>query len=134
MNQPFWKTKTLEEMTQKEWESLCDGCGKCCMVKFRATQTGALVYADLACSLLDRQTIRCTDYENRHKRVAACVKLTPEIVRQIDWLPESCAYAQLARGDDLEWWHPLRTGNTDAMHDLGISARGKIDGASIANG
>jgi len=112
MDAAFWKSKTLEQLNDAEWEALCDGCGKCCMVKFRTQETGELFQTDLACPLLDRETIRCTDYPNRNKRVANCVKLTPEIVRQIDWLPESCAYVRVANGDDLEWWHPLVAGNT----------------------
>jgi uncharacterized cysteine cluster protein YcgN (CxxCxxCC family) len=134
MDAAFWKSKTLEQLDQEEWEALCDGCGKCCMVKFRTQETGELFHTDLACPLLDRETIRCTDYPNRNKRVANCVRLTPEIVRQIDWLPESCAYVRVANGDDLEWWHPLVAGNIAAVHEAGVSAYGKIDGASIANG
>lgn len=134
MDIPFWKNKTLEQLTQVEWESLCDGCGKCCIVKFRDVDTGELFETDLACPLLDRKTIRCTDYPNRNKRVANCVKLSPEMVRQIDWLPKSCAYVLVANGEDLKWWHPLVAGNTAAMHEAGISAYGKIDGASITNG
>ena len=134
MDRAFWQSKTLEQLNQEEWEALCDGCGKCCMLKFRNQETGELFQTDLACQLLDHETIRCTDYANRNKRVANCVKLPPEIVRQIDWLPDSCAYVRVANGDDLEWWHPLVAGNTKAMYEAGVSAYGKIDGASIANG
>jgi len=134
MDKPFWQSKTLEQLNGAEWEALCDGCGKCCMVKFRNQETGELFQTDLACQLLDHETIRCTDYANRNKRVANCVKLTPEIVRQIDWLPDSCAYVRVANGGDLEWWHPLVAGTTAAMYEADVSAYGKIDGASIANG
>ena len=89
---PFWKTKTLEEMSRAEWESLCDGCGRCCLHKLRDEDTDALAFTNVACRLLDQQTCRCRDYCNRRRRVPDCVALTPAEVRAIDWLPPSCAY------------------------------------------
>src|SRR5487761_1299888 len=117
---PFWQEKRLEQMTQAEWESLCDGCGRCCLHKLRDEDTadgqpGALSFTNVACRLLDLTTCRCTDYTHRRRRVPDCVQLTPAEVRQIDWLPPSCAYRRLAEGKDLPAWHPLVTGNPDSV-------------------
>src|SRR6188768_2700694 len=92
---PFWRRKALGEMTRAEWESLCDGCGRCCLHKLRDEETGELGWTNVACRLLDTQTCRCTDYANRKARVPDCVKLTPKRLAQIDWLPPSCAYRLL---------------------------------------
>ena len=89
--EPFWKTKKLPEMTSEEWESLCDGCAKCCLVKLEDEDTGQLYFTSLHCKLLDGRTCQCKDYPNRKTYVPVCVKLTPEIVATVDWLPESCA-------------------------------------------
>lgn len=122
---PFWKSKRLEEMTPEEWESLCDGCGRCCLHKLREDETGALSFTDVSCRLLDGHTCRCRDYANRHRRVPDCVSLTPAAVREIDWLPPSCAYRRLAGGKDLAWWHPLVSGDPDTVHRAGVSVRGR---------
>jgi len=130
----YWETKSLEEMSVSEWESLCDGCGKCCAVKIRSAETEEVFYTDLACHLLDTTEIRCTDYGHRSQRVPNCVILSPQSVRECDWLPDPCAYAKLARGEPLEWWHPLVSGSADTVQGAGISVRGKISGASISDG
>ena len=130
----FWEEKTLEELSPQEWEDLCDGCGKCCLIKIRSDETEEVFYTDLACRLLDHETIRCTDYPNRQQRVPNCVTLSPEFIRDCDWLPDTCAYTKRARGEKLEWWHPLVSGSADTVHSAGISVRGKISGASINDG
>jgi uncharacterized protein len=122
---PFWKAKTLEQMTPEEWESLCDGCGRCCLHKLRDEETQALAFTSVACQLLDLNTCRCRDYTNRCRRVPDCVNLTPAEVREIDWLPPSCAYRRLAEGKDLAWWHPLVSGRPETVHTAGISVRGR---------
>lgn len=122
---PFWKTKTLEEMTRKEWESLCDGCAKCCIVKFEDEETGALAYTNLHCRLLDGNTCQCSDYKNRKKYVPDCVKLTPESVAAVDWLPDSCAYRLVQDGKDLPDWHHLVCGDRNRIHEEGHSVRGR---------
>ena len=122
---PFWKTKRLEEMTRAEWESLCDGCGRCCLHKLRDEDTNALAFTNVACRLLHLHTCRCSDYANRWWRVPDCVQLTPDTVRELDWLPPTCAYRRLAEGKDLDWWHPLVSGDPDTVHQAGISVRGR---------
>lgn len=122
----YWQKKELEDMTRAEWEALCDGCGRCCLVKFEDEDTGAIAYTDVGCTLLDGDTCRCRDYKNRQKKVADCVRLTPEVVRTLKWLPPTCAYKLLAEGEDLPDWHPLITGDPDSVHRAGISVRKRI--------
>ena len=122
---PFWKTKTLEEMTPAEWESLCDGCGRCCLHKLRDAETEVLSFTTVACHLLDLGTCRCSDYEHRSRRVPDCVTLTPAEVRKVDWLPPSCGYRRIAEGKGLAWWHPLVSGDPDTVHAAGVSVRGR---------
>ena len=122
---PFWKRKSLEQMTAREWESLCDGCGRCCLNKLEEEGTSKIFFTDVACKLLDHDTCRCKDYRNRLKKVPDCVGLTPAEVRVLDWLPPTCAYDLLAKGKDLYWWHPLVSGDPDTVHAAGISARGR---------
>jgi uncharacterized protein len=120
---PFWKQKTLEEMTREEWESLCDGCGRCCLIKLEDEDTGEIVYTRAACRLLNLRTCRCKDYAARFAKVPDCVNLTPDAARSLDWLPGTCAYRLVARGEDLAWWHPLVSGDPETVHEAGISVR-----------
>ncbi|MFC7608438.1 YcgN family cysteine cluster protein [Teichococcus aestuarii] len=122
---PFWKTKTLPAMSRSEWESLCDGCGRCCLHKLRDEDTEALVWTNVACRLLDTGSCRCRDYPNRREHVPDCVKLTPKRTAKIDWLPPSCAYRLVAEGKDLPWWHPLVSGDPETVHRAGASVRGR---------
>ena len=126
MTAPFWLTKTLDEMTPEEWESLCDGCGRCCLHKLRGEETQALSFTNVACRLLDTGTCRCSDYENRFAKVPDCIQLTPEILREIDWLPPSCAYRRIEEGRGLPPWHPLRSGTNETVRTSGASACGRI--------
>ncbi len=126
MTDQFWKRKSLAEMTATEWDSLCDGCGLCCMHKVEDEESGELFYTNLACKLLDTDTCRCTDYANRAKRVADCLVLTPDSTEAFEWLPATCAYRLLAHGDELPEWHPLLTGNPESVHAAGISVRGEV--------
>ena len=123
---PFWRMKTLEEMSQDEWESLCDGCGRCCLVKLEDEDNGDIHFTDIGCRLLDAKTCRCRDYERRNQRVPDCVRLTPAGIRGLTWLPVTCAYRLIAEGKDLPDWHPLVSGSADSVHDAGISIRGRV--------
>jgi uncharacterized protein len=122
---PFWKTKALSEMTRQEWESLCDGCGRCCLNKLEDEDTGRFHYTRAACKLLDLETCRCTDYANRQARVPDCVALTPENVGSLGWLPATCAYRILDEGRNLEWWHPLLSGRQETVAEAGITVTGE---------
>lgn len=123
---PFWKTKSLEEMSGPEWESLCDGCGKCCLSKLEDEDTGDIYFTSVGCRLFDGATCRCSDYANRLARVPDCIGLTPDNVRTIPWLPSTCAYRLVAEGLDLYSWHPLLTGDPDSVHRAGVSMRGRV--------
>lgn len=118
---PFWETKTLAEMSGEEWESLCDGCGRCCLVVLEDDR-GRYYETDVACRLFDPQKRRCTDYRNRHSRVPDCVRLTPENAGTLRWMPATCAYRRLARGEGLPDWHPLITGDPKSVERAGIAA------------
>ncbi len=120
----FWETKTLAEMTPAEWESLCDGCGQCCLIKVEDEDTGDIYLTRLACHLLDTRSCRCRDYANRRARVPDCVTISPGTVGDIAWLPASCAYRRIAEGRGLEWWHPLLSGDPKTVHRAGVSVRG----------
>ncbi|TCM55681.1 hypothetical protein C8J36_10345 [Rhizobium sp. PP-F2F-G48] len=122
---PFWKTKTLETMDGAEWESLCDGCGLCCLNKLEDWDTGEIAWTSIRCTLLDGDTCRCRDYPNRQATVPDCIQLTPQQVRDLPWLPPTCGYRLVRDGEDLYWWHPLVSGDPDTVHAAGISARGR---------
>jgi uncharacterized cysteine cluster protein YcgN (CxxCxxCC family) len=120
---PFWETKNLAEMTPNEWESLCDGCGRCCLVKLEEEDTGKIHQTRLACKLLEIGSCRCKDYPSRHKKVHDCVQLTPENVLTLKWLPKTCAYVLVGERKPLHWWHPLVSGDAQTVHEAGISIR-----------
>jgi uncharacterized cysteine cluster protein YcgN (CxxCxxCC family) len=126
---PFWRVKTLEQMSVPEWESLCDGCGRCCLVKLEDEDSGDIHFTNVGCKLLDGTTCRCVDYQHRRKRVHDCVKLTPKLARELRWLPRTCAYRVLAEGQPLAWWHPLVSGSPDTVHQARISVRGRVSGS-----
>lgn len=123
---PFWETKSLAEMDAGEWESLCDGCGQCCLHKLQDYDTGDYYVTDVACQLLDCHSCRCRDYEDRFATVPDCVQLTPKKVYETDWLPETCAYRLLADQKPLPDWHPLITGDPESVHRAGISVQDKV--------
>jgi uncharacterized protein len=119
----FWTEKTLEDLTPRQWESLCDGCGRCCLQKLKNPTTGKVYYTWVSCFLFDTQTCRCSDYELRHILVPDCLKLEPENIVKLRWLPKTCAYRRIAEGKDLPEWHPLITGDPESVHASGHSIR-----------
>ena len=125
MRPKFWETLPLEALTHNEWEALCDGCGKCCLNKLEFEDTGEVAFTRLACQLLDGETCRCKNYENRRDFVPDCVQVTPERLPNIVyWLPRTCAYRRLHEGKPLLDWHPLVSGTTQSVHDARISVQG----------
>ena len=123
-NAPFWKKIPLEELSTEQWESLCDGCGRCCLNKLEDEDTGEIVWTNVACSLLNDETCKCGDYPNRSKLVPDCIQLTAKNVRDLSWLPATCGYRLVRDGKDLYWWHPLVSGDPDTVHMAGIAVRG----------
>jgi len=123
--EPFWRNKTLAEMSEAEWESICDGCGRCCLNKLEDWDTGEISWTNVACRLLDGESCRCRDYPNRHEKVSDCVALTPENVPELKWLPPTCGYRLVAEGHDLYWWHPLVSGDPETVHQAGVSVSGR---------
>jgi uncharacterized cysteine cluster protein YcgN (CxxCxxCC family) len=121
----FWK-KPLNQLTRPEWEKLCDGCGRCCLVKLEDEDTGRVHYTDVVCRLFEAGACRCGNYQRRRERVPDCVKLTPANVQTLPWLPPTCAYRLRAEGRELPSWHPLISGDPDSVHRAGVSVRGRI--------
>lgn len=124
-DRPFWETVPLEAMSDAQWESLCDGCGRCCLQKLEDEDTGEIWYTRIACRLLDRRSGACGDYVNRFDRVPDCLAVRPLSAQKLSWLPASCAYRRLADGLPLENWHPLISGDPDSVRRAGISVAGR---------
>jgi uncharacterized cysteine cluster protein YcgN (CxxCxxCC family) len=124
-DRPFWEVKSLSEMSPAEWESLCDGCGLCCLVRFEDEVTGEVIPTRVHCRLFDPDLCRCRDYENRRAHVPDCIKLSPGNIEDLAWMPRSCAYRRLNEGKPLPRWHPLITGDPESTHRAGVSVRGQ---------
>jgi uncharacterized cysteine cluster protein YcgN (CxxCxxCC family) len=121
----FWEARSLAELSRAEWESLCDGCARCCLHKLEDADTGDVFYTSIRCRYLDEDSCRCTDYANRSTLVPHCITLRAEDLADYHWLPPTCAYRLLARGEPLPDWHPLVTGDPDSVHRAGMSIRGR---------
>ena len=121
----FWERKALSRLTRREWEALCDGCGKCCLNKLEFEDTGEVALTRVACRLLDDESCRCTHYEDRHRYVPDCIVLTPaNLAEHLNWIPATCAYRLLHEGRPLYDWHPLISGSPETVHRAGVSVRG----------
>ncbi|HTK97912.1 MAG TPA: YcgN family cysteine cluster protein [Pseudomonadales bacterium] len=120
----FWR-KPLAELNSEEWEALCDGCAQCCQLKLEDEDTGRIACTSVTCHLLDLDTCRCTQYEERHVRVRDCIEFDAAAVPDLHWLPQTCAYRLRSEGRDLMWWHYLVSGDRDTVHRAGISVRGR---------
>ena len=122
----FWQTKTLLQMTNAQWESLCDGCARCCLNKLEDWDTTEIYWTNVACQLLDHDSCKCKDYENRRSLMPDCIQLTREKINEITWLPPTCAYRLINEGKNLYDWHPLNSNDPNSIHEAGISVRGRI--------
>jgi uncharacterized protein len=122
----FWLDKTMHEMTESEWESLCDGCAKCCVFKFEDEDSGHILQTDVVCGLLDLNTCSCTQYPKRKELVPDCITITPDNILSLKWMPHSCAYRLVAEGKDLPDWHPLKTGNPLSTQEASRSVQGQV--------
>ena len=122
---PFGETKSLEQMTVQEWESLCDGCGLCCLVRFEDEDTGEIIPTRVHCKLFDPDQCRCSNYADRKRHVPDCIKLTPHNIEALEWMPMSCAYRRIYEGRGLADWHPLISGDPETVHAAGVSVRGE---------
>jgi uncharacterized cysteine cluster protein YcgN (CxxCxxCC family) len=122
---PFWESKTLKQMSKQEWESLCDGCARCCLHKLEDEDTDEVYYTDVHCRYMDKNDCSCTVYQTRNEKVPECIWLTPEQAHSFHWLPDTCAYRLVAEGKPLYDWHPLISGDPETVHKSGISLQGK---------
>ncbi|MDP8217589.1 MAG: YcgN family cysteine cluster protein [Candidatus Theseobacter exili] len=126
MQDVFWKVKKISEFSNEEWESVCDGCAKCCVHKLQDDETNEVHYTNVACRYLDLETLRCTCYMERKRLVPDCVFLSPDSLENIKWLPDTCAYRLLFQGSKLPEWHPLITEDSESVHCAGISVKGRV--------
>ena len=125
MTRPFWETTPLERMTREQWESLCDGCGLCCLIRFEDADSGEVIPTRVHCRLLDAATCSCSNYPGRKREVPDCISLTPALIPRLGWMPKSCAYRRLHEGRGLADWHPLISGDPESVHRAGVSVRGQ---------
>tara|TARA_Y100001970_G_scaffold258972_1_gene339460 strand:- start:615 stop:1055 length:441 start_codon:yes stop_codon:yes gene_type:complete len=121
----FWIEKAMTAMSEREWESLCDGCGRCCLLKLEEIDAEKVHYTAAVCRYLDQKTCKCSQYKQRNKLVPTCVKFSSKDIESLKWMPFTCAYRKVAEGRDLDWWHHLVSGSKNTVHEAGISVRGK---------
>lgn len=122
----FWETKNLIDMNENEWESLCDKCGKCCVIKLEDFDTQEVHYTNVSCKLLCEKSASCKDYENRKSIVPDCIILSPDNLKDLKWMPETCAYKLLNEGKNLPYWHPLLSGNDKEIVKSGNSVKNRV--------
>ncbi len=126
IEEPFWETKSLDEMTEDEWESLCDGCARCCLHKVEDENSGQVYYTYISCKLLNTDDCQCKAYDKRFDLISDCLKIKPTGFTRMHILPETCAYRTLYEGRKLEWWHPLISNDQNSVHQANISVRDKV--------
>ena len=126
MGNNFWETKNLIDMNENEWESLCDKCGKCCVIKLEDFDTQEVHYTNVSCKLLCEKSASCKDYENRKSIVPDCIILSPDNLKDLKWMPETCAYKLLNEGKNLPYWHPLLSGNDKEIVNSGNSVKNRV--------
>lgn len=129
---PFWEEIPLTEMNDEQWESLCDGCAKCCLLKLEDEDTLEIAFTNVACRQLNLGSCQCSNYARRSTLVPDCVTMTPELVPKLSWMPKTCAYRRLSEGKPLSWWHPLISGDPNTVHTAGISVRGRSVSERVA--
>ncbi len=122
----FWKNRPLDDLNTQEWEALCDGCGRCCLVKLEDYDSDEVFFTSIACELLDTETCRCRDYSQRFKKIEDCIQLNVNNIESINWLPSTCAYRLRHEGEPLPEWHPLVSGDPISVREAGISVSGRI--------
>ncbi len=125
-NRKFWREVKLTEMSALQWESLCDGCAKCCLQKLEDEDTREIYFTNVVCDLLDLEGCACTSYTDRSVLVPSCITLTPQDLEELYWLPATCAYRLLAEGKDLPEWHPLVSGRQETVEESGNSIQGRV--------
>ena len=113
-------------MNKNEWESLCDKCGKCCVIKLEDFDTQEVHYTNVSCKLLCEKSASCKDYENRKSIVPDCIILSPDNLKDLKWMPETCAYKLLNEGKNLPYWHPLLSGNDKEIVNSGNSVKNRV--------
>ena len=126
MGNKFWETKNLIDMNKNEWESLCDKCGKCCVIKLEDFDTKEVHYTNVSCKLLCEKSASCKDYKNRKSIVSDCIILSPDNLKDLKWMPETCAYKLLNEGKKLPYWHPLLSGNNKEIVNSGNSVKNRV--------
>ena len=124
MRNKFWETLPLSELDSIEWEALCDGCGKCCLIKLEDEKESKVLYTNIACRLFDDTTCKCGNYNNRKKLVSDCLIITNNSLKHaFNWMPDTCAYRLLHEGKKLKKWHHLISGSYATVHEVGMSVR-----------
>jgi uncharacterized cysteine cluster protein YcgN (CxxCxxCC family) len=108
-------------MTTQECESICDGCGKCCLNKLEDEDSGEIFFTSVVCNLIDLDSCRCTRYSERTTLVPECLDLKQHEFAEYNWLPATCAYRLLSDGKQLPSWHPLISGTEESVKEAGVS-------------
>jgi uncharacterized cysteine cluster protein YcgN (CxxCxxCC family) len=109
----FWKVKKLKDFSNEEWEQICCNCGLCCLIKLQNEEDDEVYYTRIICHLFDKKSRLCKEYKNRCTLVPECLKVTPENIDKLEWMPKNCAYRILNETGDLPLWHPLKKESVD---------------------